>query len=149
MRCRHTSAVSLLAIAALALTAGCGGHKSTSDKGPSRALPGLTGVPLATARDSAGAAGFRNVTTHDATGAGRAQGADTDWKVCFQQPSSGMAKTGVTVDLAVVQSAETCPATDAAPPPSPTATSTDSPSSTHTSSVRHTTRHRSSSRHRH
>lgn len=150
MRCRRTSAVSLLAIAALALTAGCAGHRSTSDKGPSRALPGLTGVPLATARDTAGVAGFRNVTTHDATGAGRAQSADTDWKVCFQQPASGTARTGTRVDLAVVQSAETCPATDAAPPASPTPTSTRTSSATHRSTVHHTTtRHGSSSRRRH
>lgn len=87
---------------------------------PVGTLPSLIGKPLPAAQDIARAAGFTNVSSHDATGANRAQIVDGHWKVCFQQPGPGAADPATPVGLAVVKTAEICPTADGTPAPTPT-----------------------------
>jgi hypothetical protein len=79
------------------------------------------GKGLQTAQDDAQAAGFPGLSSHDASGRGRLQILDRDWKVCFQTPAAGStASSGSQIDFGVVKLDETCPATDqGAPSPSP------------------------------
>ncbi|AEW95738.1 MULTISPECIES: DUF3761 domain-containing protein [Streptomycetaceae] len=84
---------------------------------PSGELPVLTGRMLTDARLAAREAGFTRLVTHDATGARRGQGSAADWKVCFQRPVPGQARTDAAVDLAVVLATERCPTADGRPAP--------------------------------
>ena len=77
-------------------------------------LPNLVGRGLQNAQDTAQAAGFDVLKSHDALGRGRHQIIDRDWKVCFQSPSAGPVPATSTVDLGAVKLAESCPATDQA-----------------------------------
>lgn len=79
---------------------------------PSRVLPNLVGKGLQVAQDGAQAAGFRRMTSHDATNRKRIQLLDRDWKVCFQYPSSGRRPVSTPVDFGAVKLDERCPATD-------------------------------------
>jgi len=82
-----------------------------------KAVPELVGMGLQSAQDAAQAAGFYNLTSHDSAGRGRMQILDRDWKVCSQTPDAGASEaTSVAIDLGAVKLAETCPATDQAPP---------------------------------
>lgn len=72
------------------------------------------GRGLQNAQDTAQAAGFDALTSHDSLGRGRHQIADRDWKVCFQEPAPGQVPTTTTVDLGAVKLQESCPATDQA-----------------------------------
>ncbi len=108
----------ILAAAAGMLAVACGSAGlSPSPATPStsvvKAVPDLVGKGLATAETDAQAAGFGNITTHDASGRGRIQILDRDWKVCSQTPSAGTsASTASPVGLGVVKLDETCPAAD-------------------------------------
>lgn len=92
-------------------------------------VPSLVGLGLQTAQDTAQAAGFSNLTSHDASGHGRMQILDRNWKVCDQTPAAGdRVDDGVKIDLGAVKLGEPCPDADDAPPttaaaPSPTQTS--------------------------
>ncbi|MFG1810140.1 PASTA domain-containing protein [Streptomyces sp. NPDC049040] len=99
------------AVAVVALT-GCGGGSHDKKTGVTRMLPSLTGDTLDAARTAASGAGFRNVSVTDATGAKRSASSAADWKVCFQNPASGEADTGISVRLSVAKVAESCPAKD-------------------------------------
>ena len=78
-----------------------------------RTVADFVGKGLQTAQDDAQAAGFSNLTSHDATGRARHQILDRDWKVCFQTPAAGTtASSGSRLDFGVVKLDETCPATD-------------------------------------
>jgi hypothetical protein len=148
MRQRTFAAACAVAAAAIAL-AGCDGDGKSGVSGvaatvsatPTTAatttavtgrLPELTGMPLLAARGIAGDAGFTQVSAHDATGTGRAQVSDGDWKVCFQEPGPGPAALADPVALAVVKIAEICPAADGTPAPSPTVSPSPTASPTRT-----------------
>ncbi|WP_322753478.1 hypothetical protein [Frankia sp. Cas3] len=124
------SAVALLAVvalpaaAALALT-GCGpsggvssGHAGGSTPKPGSltsadatgTLPNLVGKGLQFAQDTAQAAGFTTLTSHDALGRGRHQILDRDWQVCDQSPAAGTHPVSTKVDFGVVKLEESCPA---------------------------------------
>jgi len=100
------------------LTAGCGSASGSQPPAPgtspvTKAVAGFTGKGLQTAEDDARAAGFRNLASHDATGRGRVQILDIDWKVCFQSPAAGATvSTSTRIDFGVVKLAETCPPAD-------------------------------------
>jgi hypothetical protein len=107
-----------LAAVAVAFAGGCAGtgpgqSAATAPSPVMKVLPSFIGKGLATAKSDAQAAGFSNVSTHDASGRGRMQILDRDWKVCSQAPPAGSnVSTATTVGLGVVKLAEACPATD-------------------------------------
>jgi hypothetical protein len=74
------------------------------------ALPDMVGKGLQSAQDEAQAAGFYNLTSHDALGRGRNQILDRGWKVCAQTPAPGTQSTDTKVDFGTVKLEETCPA---------------------------------------
>lgn len=124
---RRAHAVLGLAVTALLAAGACDPHSTGSGgsgagagptaSGVEKTVPDLVGKGLQSAQDAAQAAGFRHLTSHDATGGLRHQILDRDWKVCFQTPAAGAtASTGATVDLAAVKRSENCPATDRKPP---------------------------------
>jgi hypothetical protein len=78
-------------------------------------LPQVVGKGLQYAQDTAQAAGFYSLTSHDSSGRGRLQVLDRAWKVCFQTPSPGAANTSDIVDFGVVKLDETCPTNDVTP----------------------------------
>lgn len=79
---------------------------------PSRVLPNLVGKGLQVAQDRTQAAGFRRMTSHDASGRRRVQLFDRDWRVCFQSPAPGSHTTDIKVDFAAVKLDERCPSKD-------------------------------------
>ena len=114
---RHWGTV-VLVVAAGAFAAGCtsagiGPSPAPSSASVVKAVPDLIGKGLATAETDAQAAGFGNIATHDASGRGRLQILDRDWKVCSQAPPGGRsASTATQISLGVVKLGETCPAAD-------------------------------------
>ncbi|MGW1799185.1 PASTA domain-containing protein [Streptomyces sp. NPDC001984] len=92
-------------------TATTGSDKDTG-KAETAALPDMTGKGLQSAQDQAQAAGFYALSSHDASGRGRMQAFDRNWKVCSQSPKAGEHSTDTTVDFATVKLEETCPAED-------------------------------------
>lgn len=70
----------------------------------------MTGSQLQTAQDRAQSAGFTNLTSEDATGQGRAQLWDRNWRVCSQNPEPGEADPETLVVFSVVKEGESCPA---------------------------------------
>ena len=136
---RKSAACLATAAAAVVALTGCGGGSHYKKTGVTRTLPSLTGSTLAAARSAMSAAGFGNVSVSDATGAKRTASSAGDWQVCFQNPASGSADTGVPVRLSVAKVTESCPAKDGG------GSATTSHSSTTT---RHVTKsHRSRTRH--
>lgn len=135
----HASLTIAALAAALALTA-CGptnstgsgtsaGTTTTSDgstptsadappaKAKTVAVPNLVGKGLQTAQDTAQAAGFYTLTSHDSLGLDRMQILDRDWKVCSQTPAAGSTVDVTTkLDLGAVKLAEACPKADKEPP---------------------------------
>ncbi|CAL9432796.1 hypothetical protein [Streptomyces sp. enrichment culture] len=132
MQTRTTTTIAALAAGLLALTA-CGPDNNTSggsnsDSKPSTVsstapnsadtgsgtatLPDMTGKGLQSAQDQAQAAGFYQLTSHDALGRGRNQVLDRNWKVCSQTPAAGEHATNTEVDFATVKLEETCPSKD-------------------------------------
>ena len=113
----------LLFVAAAFVLAGCassspsrsGGHTSGSSGGGSSSfvMPNEVGLGLQAAQDDiqrvSGNPIFISRST-DATGAGRHQVLDRDWKVCTQRPAAGtnVAAHG-DVSFGAVKLAESCP----------------------------------------
>jgi hypothetical protein len=93
-------------------TTGAAPASSGAGRPSNASLPNLVGRGLQYAQDAAQAAGFFNLTSHDALGRGRHQILDRDWKVCFQNPAPGVIQTDSTVDFGVVKLDESCPRTD-------------------------------------
>ena len=114
----------LITAGAVAAMAGCGAQQAGSSpvlapsaqqpsaKTASAKLPDLVGKGLQSAQDAAQAAGFYNLTSHDALGRSRHQILDRDWKVCTQTPKAGTHDTGSTLDLGAVKLDEACPRRD-------------------------------------
>lgn len=103
-------------------TATPGPSTATSDSNPT--LPNLVGQGLVGAQNSAKAAGFTNLTSHDALSSGRVQIIDSNWKVCTQSPAPGPSPVSTTVDFGVVKTDETCPGAPGAAQPQPAASGT-------------------------
>ncbi|CAL9570877.1 hypothetical protein SUDANB105_04821 [Streptomyces sp. enrichment culture] len=91
-------------MSALLLTAAVAGCSSKEE------LPDMTGSQLQRAQDRAQSAGFTNLTSEDATGQGRAQVWDRNWRVCSQDPEPGEAEPDTLVVFLVVKEGESCPA---------------------------------------
>lgn len=91
----------VLVVATVAAVAGCSSSKE---------LPDLTGAQLQSAQDRAQSAGFGNLSSEDATGQGRAQVWDRNWRVCSQEPKAGEADPETLVVFSVVKEGESCPA---------------------------------------
>lgn len=73
-------------------------------------VPNYRGEGLQAARDDAQKDGFSTVDSHDASGSGRTQILDSNWKVCDQRPAAGvMASTGRAIDFGAVKIEESCP----------------------------------------
>ncbi|HEX2299895.1 MAG TPA: hypothetical protein VHH34_15520 [Pseudonocardiaceae bacterium] len=89
---------------------------ATTSNGAPASLPDLVGRGLQNAQDTAQAAGFYVLRSHDSQGRGRQQIVDRDWKVCFQDPAPGQLPATTTVNLGAVKLDESCPATDQAGP---------------------------------
>jgi beta-lactam-binding protein with PASTA domain len=85
---------------------------SDASNAASKQLPDLVGKGLQYAQDTAQAAGFRSLTSHDASGRGRHQILDRDWQVCFQDPAAGAVSTSTKIDFGVVKTDEKCPSAD-------------------------------------
>ncbi|MGC0423014.1 hypothetical protein [Embleya sp. AB8] len=77
---------------------------------PKSVLPDVVGVDLQEAWDGARRAGYRFVTSHDASGRGRRQFIYSNWKVCDQKPGAGPLAKELPVELGVVRNDEKCPA---------------------------------------
>ena len=118
--------IAVLAVAVAACITACAGggvspSPSAGTTSAGRTVPDFIGKGLQTAQDDAQAAGFSNLSSHDASGRARLQILDRDWKVCFQSPAAGStASSSSKIEFGVVKLDETCPATDqGAPSPSP------------------------------
>lgn len=73
-------------------------------------LPDAVGMDLQAAQDTMQAAGFYDLTSHDATGQGRNQVLDRNWTVCDQVPAAGSPTApDATIDFGAVKDDETCP----------------------------------------
>ncbi|MFM9635964.1 hypothetical protein [Streptomyces turgidiscabies] len=90
---------------------------SSDDKAETKTIPAFTGMGLQSAQDTAQAAGFYTLTSHDALGRDRHQILDRDWKVCTQTPAAGKtAPTDTELDFGAVKLAEACPAREQGAP---------------------------------
>jgi hypothetical protein len=92
--------------------------KTSASADKAAEVPDLVGKGLQSAQNTAQAAGFFNLTSHDSLPRGRNQIQDRDWKVCFQTPKAGRHSTKTRIDLGTVKLGENCPAKDAAAPQS-------------------------------
>ncbi|MCX5409812.1 hypothetical protein OHA37_38945 [Streptomyces sp. NBC_00335] len=72
-------------------------------------LPDFVGKQLQAAQDGAQAAGFYILSSTDATGAGRMQVLDRNWKVCAQTPKPGTHDLTSRVVFDTVKTEENCP----------------------------------------
>lgn len=82
-----------------------------------KTVPNFVGMGLQSAQDTAQAAGFYSLTSHDSLGRARTQLLDRDWKVCTQTPKAGTsAPVDTKLDFGAVKLKETCPAKDQAAP---------------------------------
>ncbi|MFI2761386.1 hypothetical protein ACH5A3_21330 [Streptomyces echinatus] len=82
-------------------------------KDEKKTVPNFVGMGLQSAQDTAQAAGFYNLTSHDSSGRARMQILDRDWKVCSQNVAAGSSKATTTrLDFGAVKLDETCPAKD-------------------------------------
>lgn len=73
-------------------------------------VPDFVGMGLQAAQDHAQEQGLFMLTSHDETGAGRAQVLDRNWTVCSQTPAAGSSvPADTTVDFGAVKLDETCP----------------------------------------
>ncbi|MEU9715096.1 hypothetical protein [Streptomyces sp. NPDC047976] len=84
-------------------SAGAGAASSTGR------LPNFVGRQLQAAQDDAQAAGFYLLSSTDATGAGRMQVLDRNWKVCGQSPAPGTHDVTTRVTFSTVKTEESCP----------------------------------------
>lgn len=98
-------------------TSGAGSSDSKADTGVKKTVPNFVGRGLQSAQDTAQAAGFYSLKSHDALGRARHQILDRDWKVCSQNVKAGTTAADTTeLDFGAVKLDETCPAHDQAPP---------------------------------
>jgi hypothetical protein len=80
-------------------------------------VPTFVGMGLQSAQDTAQAAGFYALKSHDSLGRDRNQILDRDWKVCSQNIKAGKTvPTDTTLDFGAVKLAETCPTEEQAAP---------------------------------
>jgi hypothetical protein len=76
----------------------------------SGAVPNVVGKDLQLAQDTLQAAGFYNLDSRDATGQGRMQIIDRNWKVCKQSVRPGSTPaSGELIVLDAVKLDESCP----------------------------------------
>ncbi|WP_329389585.1 hypothetical protein OG625_36650 [Streptomyces sp. NBC_01351] len=73
------------------------------------ALPNFVGKELQASQDGAQASGFYLLGSTDATGAGRMQVLDRNWKVCAQSPAPGTHPLTTKVVFDTVKLEERCP----------------------------------------
>lgn len=136
---RRALACTAAIIAVLGASTACQPDTTTSSSGstatasPQKAVPNFVGMGLQSAQDTAQAAGFRTLKSHDALGHSRHQILDRNWKVCDQNIKAGTAAPANTqLDFGAVKLSETCPANNQAaatetPTPTPTAKPTPTP----------------------
>ncbi|WP_234306688.1 PASTA domain-containing protein [Streptomyces sp. NRRL F-2799] len=78
-----------------------------------KTVPQFVGMGLQSAQDTAQAAGFYGLKSHDSLGRARHQILDRDWKVCSQNVrANSSASTDKVLDFGAVKLEETCPAHD-------------------------------------
>lgn len=93
---------------------GSGGAKTSAEAKP---VPNFVGMGLQSAQDTAQAAGFYALASHDSLGRDRMQALDRNWKVCFQNVTAGKTvSTDTKLDFGTVKIEETCPAKDGTAP---------------------------------
>ncbi|MCM2391675.1 hypothetical protein [Streptomyces albipurpureus] len=84
--------------------------ESRAEESESKAVPRFVGMGLQDAQDSAQAAGFHILTSHDSTGASRMQVLDRNWKVCTQNyPEGKTMPLDTELNFGAVKVEETCP----------------------------------------
>lgn len=89
-------------------------------------LPNFVGMGLQSAQDTAQAAGFYALTSHDALGRDRLQALDRNWQVCSQNYAPGKTiPTDTTLDFGAVKLDEQCPSKDKPAPSAAGATMPD------------------------
>jgi hypothetical protein len=77
--------------------------------GDEAVLPDAVGLDLQLAQDTMQASGFYFLTSHDASGEGRLQILDRNWKVCDQTPAGGAPTSpGTLIDFGAVKDDESC-----------------------------------------
>ena len=129
---RRTLATAAIITALLAAGTACKATTATGSSGSTATAPGSTaktttastatvpnfvGMGLQSAQDTAQAAGFYSLDSHDALGRARNQILDRDWKVCSQNVKAGSKQsTDTKLDFGAVKLKETCPAHDQAAP---------------------------------
>ncbi|MFJ4788335.1 hypothetical protein [Streptomyces sp. NPDC088794] len=83
---------------------------STEGGGETKTVPNFIGMGLQSAQDTAQAAGFYDLKSHDSLGRDRHQILDRDWKVCSQNVKAGSGvATDTKLDFGAVKLDETCP----------------------------------------
>ncbi|WP_328483492.1 PASTA domain-containing protein [Streptomyces sp. NBC_00377] len=86
---------------------------TASSKTEMKPIPSFVGMGLQSAQDTAQAAGFFSLASHDSLGRDRMQALDRNWKVCSQNVMAGKTvSTDTKLDFGAVKLDETCPATD-------------------------------------
>ncbi|MGW5249777.1 hypothetical protein ACWEQN_39550 [Streptomyces sp. NPDC004129] len=111
--CKTTATPTSGGTAATSSNASSGDSKSPTKK----TVPNFVGMGLQSAQDTAQAAGFYSLKSHDSAGRARHQILDRDWKVCFQNVKAGtVTSTDSELDFGAVKLTETCPAHDQAAP---------------------------------
>ena len=128
---RRTPATAAILVALLATATACKATTTTGSNGSTASastgtssktaatatVPNFVGMGLQSAQDTAQAAGFYNLDSHDALGRDRNQILDRDWKVCSQNLKAGSKEsTDTKLDFGAVKLKETCPAKDQAAP---------------------------------
>ena len=91
-------------------------RESSKTADHAKTVPNFSGMGLQSAQDTAQAAGFYNLKSHDSLGRDRHQILDRDWKVCSQNVKAGTTVTDTQLDFGAVKLDETCPAKDQAAP---------------------------------
>jgi hypothetical protein len=87
-----------------------GGGDGGGGGGDEAVLPDAVGLDLQLAQDTMQASGFYAMISHDASGEGRLQILDRNWKVCDQTPAGGAPTSPATViDFGAVKDDEACP----------------------------------------
>ncbi|WP_418059365.1 hypothetical protein [Pimelobacter simplex] len=82
---------------------------AAGDGGDSFVMPSLVGMNLQAAQDQLQSLGSYVLTQTDATGAGRFQVLDRNWKVCFQVPAPGTTTPlSKLIELGAVKLEESC-----------------------------------------
>ncbi|MFJ4002124.1 PASTA domain-containing protein [Streptomyces sp. NPDC090023] len=92
-------------------------NKPDKAEAETKTVPEFVGMGLQSAQDTAQAAGFYGLKSHDSLGRARHQILDRDWKVCSQNvKANSSASTDKVLDFGAVKLEESCPAHDEAAP---------------------------------